>query len=177
MFNITEETIFCSTRNQYIPLDPANRHYQEVLDSINIDGADAWDDTVATYDDIPEDLRTAAETKLFNQQLADYRVAVARLAQYVVADGRAEETETVVVGQEWDEDAQDYVDVTETYVSKRAIDPVEATVTRMVYDEDNPEAEPTEETIENPLITKDNEERAAAQAVVDATPQAVKDAV
>jgi len=38
------------------------------------------------------------------------------------------------------------------------------------------DAEPTIETIENPEITKDNEERAAAQAVVDVTPQAVKDA-
>jgi hypothetical protein len=37
-------------------------------------------------------------------------------------------------------------------------------------------AEPTEETIENPLITTDNAERAAAQAVVDATPQPVIDA-
>jgi hypothetical protein len=37
-------------------------------------------------------------------------------------------------------------------------------------------AEPTEETIENPLITTDTMERAAAQAVVDATPQAVVDA-
>ena len=31
-------------------------------------------------------------------------------------------------------------------------------------------------TIENPLITTDVAERAEAQAVVDATPQAVKDA-
>jgi len=169
-------TIYCSTHNHYIPLDPANRHYQEVLDSINTDGADVWDDTVATYDDIPEDLRTAAESKKFNQQLADYKVAKARLEQYEVATGRAEETETVVVGQEWDEDAQDFVDVTETYVSKRAIDPVEATVTRLVYSDDI-DAEPTEETIENPLITTDKAERAAAQAVVDATPQAVKDAL
>jgi len=38
------------------------------------------------------------------------------------------------------------------------------------------EEEPVEETIENPLITTDNAERTAAQAVVDATPQAVKDA-
>ena len=36
--------------------------------------------------------------------------------------------------------------------------------------------EPTEETIENPLITTDVAERTAAQATVDATPQAVKDA-
>ena len=36
--------------------------------------------------------------------------------------------------------------------------------------------EPTEETIENPLITKDKAERAEAQAIVDATPQPVIDA-
>jgi len=60
-------------------------------------------------------------------------------------------------------------------ITVTAIDPVEATVTRLVYSDDM-DAEPTEETIENPLITTDNAERAAAQAVVDATPQAVKDA-
>lgn len=162
------------TGNTFIPLSAGNMDYQAVLDSINTDGADAWDDTVTTYDDIPEDLRTAAEGKKFNQQLADYRVAVARLAQYIVADGRAEETETVVTGQEWDEAAQDFVDVTETYVSKRAIDPVDATVEQTTYDENG--ENPVTNNIENPLITTDNAERSAAQAVVDATPQAVKDA-
>jgi hypothetical protein len=40
----------------------------------------------------------------------------------------------------------------------------------------NPETmEVTTETVRNPLIVKDEEERAAAQAVVDATPQAVID--
>ena len=172
---INTGVIHNTTTNTFIPAKSGNRMYQEVLDSINTDGADAWDDTVATYDDIPEDLRTAAEGKLFNQQLADYKVAKARLEQYEVATGRAEETETVVVGQEWDEDAQDFVDVTETYVSKRAIDPVEATVEQTTYD-DNGE-NPVTTNIENPLITTDKAERAAAQAVVDATPQAVKDAV
>jgi hypothetical protein len=38
------------------------------------------------------------------------------------------------------------------------------------------EGEATVETIENPLITTDVAERAAAQAVVDGTPQAVVDA-
>ena len=36
----------------------------------------------------------------FNSQLAAYKQAVARLAQYVVADGQAEVTKEVVVGQE-----------------------------------------------------------------------------
>lgn len=124
--------------------------------------------------DVPDWLQTDADQTLFDRQLADYKVAKARLEQYEVATGRAEETETVVVGQEWDEDAQDFVDVTEAYVSKRAIDPVEATVEQTTYDENG--ENPVTTTIENPLITTDKAERAAAQAVVDATPQAVIDA-
>lgn len=132
-------------------------------------------DLNAYMDQVASDTDTNRANNTFNQQLADYRVAVARLAQYIVADGRAEETETVVVGQEWDEDSEAMVDVTETYVSKRAIDPVDATVEQTTYDENG--ENPVTNNIENPLITTDNAERAAAQAVVDATPQAVKDAV
>lgn len=60
-------------------------------------------------------------------------------------------------------------------IVQTAVEPLEPTVERIVYSDDF-EAEPTVETIENPLITADNLERAAAQAVVDATPQLVKDA-
>ena len=157
--------------NMAIPLDPANRHYQEVLDAIIEQGADCFDG------DIPEDLQAAADEKQFNQQLADYRVAVARLAQYVVADGREEVREMQPTGEQvFNEETMEMEDVMHEVITVTAIEPVEPTVTRMVYSEDDPMAEPTEETIENPLITKDNEERAAAQAVVDATPQAVVDA-
>ena len=157
--------------NMYIPLDPANRHYQEVLDAIIKDGADCFDG------DIPEDLQAAADEKQFNQQLAAYRVAVARLAQYIVADGRAEVREMHPTGEQvFNEETMEMEDVMHEVITVTAIEPVEPTVTRMVYSEDDPMAEPTEETIENPLITKDNEERAAAQAVVDATPQAVIEA-
>ena len=162
-------TLYCNTQKAYIPLDPANRHYQEVLDAIIEQGAACFDG------DIPKDLQAAADEKQFNQQLAAYRVATARLAQYIVADGRAEVTQEVVIGQEWSEETGEMTDVTETQVTVTAIDPVEATVTRMVYSDDM-DAEPTEETIENPLITTDVAERAAAQATVDATPQVVKDA-
>lgn len=176
MFNIlTEElggsTIFCQTHNLHIPLDPANRHYQEVLDAIIAEGADCFDG------DIPEDLQAAADTKQFNQQLAAYRVAVARLAQYIVADGRAEVTEMQPTGEQvFNEETMEMEDVMMEVVTVTAIEPVEPTVTRMVYSEDDPMAEPTEETIENPVITTDVAERAAAQATVDATPQPVKDA-
>ena len=170
MFNITESTIFCDTHNHSIPLDPANRHYQEVLDAIIAEGADCFDG------DIPADLQAAADEKQFNQQLAAYRTATARLAQYVLADGREEVREMQPTGEQvFNEETMEMEDVMHEVIVQTAIDPVEATVTRMVYSEDM-DAEPTEETIENPLITTDVAERTAAQATVDATPQAVKDA-
>jgi hypothetical protein len=153
-------------------MNDANRHYQEVLDAIIAEGADCFDG------DIPEDLQAAADEKQFNQQLADYRVAVARLAQYIVADGREEVTEMQPTGEQvFNEETGEMEDVMHEVITVTAIEPVEPTVDRIVYaDDPMVDAEPTIETIENPEITKDNEERAAAQAVVDATPQAVKDA-
>ena len=51
-------TLYCQTHDHYIPLDPANRHYQEVLDAIIEQGADCFDG------DIPEALQAAADAKL-----------------------------------------------------------------------------------------------------------------
>ena len=112
----------------------------------------------------------------FNWQLQEYRKATARLAQYIVADGRTEVIESQPTGEQvWDEDTMDMVDVMHDVITVPTVDPIEATVTRTVYSDDI-NAEPTEETIENPLITADVAERAEAQAVVDGTPQEVKDA-
>ena len=62
MFNINTtntlaSNIYCSTHNHYIPLDPANRHYQEVLDAIIEQGAACFEG------DIPSDLQAAADAK------------------------------------------------------------------------------------------------------------------
>ena len=126
--------------------------------------------------DIPDWLQADADQTLFDRQLAAYRVAVARLAQYVVAEGRAEVREMQPTGEQvFNEETGEMEDVMMEVVTVTAIDPVEPTVERVVYaDDPMADAEPTVETIENPLITKDNEERAAAQAVVDATPDEVK---
>ena len=157
--------------NLSIPLNSGNRHYQEVLDAIIEQGADCFDG------DIPAELQAAADEKQFNQQLAGYRVAVARLAQYIVADGRAEVTEMQPTGEQvWNEETMEMEDVMHEVIVQTAIEPVEATVTRWVYSDDPMSEEATEETIENPLITTDVAERTAAQATVDATPQPVKDA-
>ena len=126
--------------------------------------------------DVPDWLQEDADQTLFDRQLSAYRTATARLAQYVVADGRAEVTEMQPTGEQvFNEETGEMEDVMHEVITVTAIEPVEPTVTRLVYSDDM-DAEPTEETIENPLITTDVAERTAAQATVDATPQAVKDA-
>ena len=149
----------------------------EQFDKIFHDGVDAWKaDIQAIKDAHPkavidaDELASRQALALFNHQLELYTNAQTRLAQYQVALGRTEVTEEVVTGQEWDEDALELVDITETQITVTAIDPVDATVEETTYDE---EGVATTSTVENPLITVDVAERATAQAVVDATPQAV----
>jgi hypothetical protein len=142
-----------------------------------------------TIGDVPTWVQEESDAWLANDQLVKYTNAVERLSQYILADGRTEVTEEVVIGSEYalDENGEmileesdgadpSYVmqDITRTRILATAIDPVEPTITRAVYPDDSTE-EITEETIENPVITKDNAERTEAQAIVDATPQAVID--
>ena len=152
--------------NSYIPLDPANSDYQKVLDDIIEQGADCFEG------DIPTELQTAADAKQFAQQVEAYKEAKARVAQYQLSVGVPESTQTITTGmQEWNEEAGEMQDVTETIVTP-AIEPLEATVEETTYDFDTDTS--TTSTVANPLIVKDNEERAAAQAIIDATPGPVK---
>ena len=161
-------SIYCSTHEVSIPLDPANSDYQRVLDDIIEQGADCFDG------DIPTDLQTAADAKQFAQQLESYTTATARLAQYVLSVGREEVVENLSTGEQvFNEETGEMDDVMADVVTVSAIEPVDATVEVTTY---NDEGDATTSTIENPLITQDNTERAAAQVIVDATPQSVKDA-
>ena len=128
-----------------------------------------------TVGDVPSWVQEEADAWLAAKQLADYTVAIERLSQYVVADGREEVVESIPTGEQvFDEETEEMVDVMHDVITVTSIDPVDATITRTTYS-DNIGANATEETIENPLITQDNAERAEAQEVVDATPQAVID--
>jgi hypothetical protein len=160
------KAIHCSTHNHCIPLDPANLDYQRVLDDIIEQGADCFEG------DIPTDLQTAADAKQFAQQVEAYKEAKARVAQYQLSVGVPESTQTITTGmQEWNEEAGEMQDVTETIVTP-AIEALEATVEETTYDFDTNTSSTT--TVANPLIVKDNEERAAAQAIIDTTPGPVK---
>jgi len=123
--------------------------------------------------DVPDWLQADADQTLFDRQLAAYRAATARLAKYRLADGRPELTEMQPTGEQvFNEETGEMEAVMAEVIVQTAIDPLEATVEQTTYDE---EGNATTETVDNPLIVADDAERAAAQAVVDATPQEVKD--
>ena len=154
-----------------IPLDPNNRHYQQCLDAIIEDGSNCFEG------DIPAELQTAADAKLFAQQVEAYTAATARIAQYILSVGRAEVVESLSTGEQvWNEETMEMDDVMADVITRPAIEPLEATVEVTVHGDD-PEAEPTVETVANPLIVADDAERAEAQAVIDATPTPVKEHV
>ena len=127
-----------------------------------------------TVDKVPAWVKVEVAKVLFAEQLSAYTVAVARLSNYILADGRAEVTEMMPTGQfVVDEETQESNEVLKEMVTVSAVEPLEPTVEITVYPEDI-DAEPTVETVPNPEIVKDNLERAEAQAIVDATPQQVK---
>ena len=112
---------------------------------------------------------------LADHQLKEYTKAIARLAQYIVADGREEVVENQpTVEQVWNEETMEMDDVMADVVTVTAIDAVDATVEVTTYDIDTDTS--STETVTNPLIVTDVSERTEAQAIVDATPQAVIDA-
>jgi hypothetical protein len=169
---------------QYLPI-------AEQLDILTKDGLEALQEVnLAVKASVPKVLPVQADedayvkehvdTYVFNKQLSAYTVAVARLSKYILADGRAEVTEMMdtteyVVDEEGmmvlTDDEPTFIQ--EEVITVSAVEPLEPTVEITVYSEDDMEAEPTIETIENPEITQDNLERTEAQAVVDATPKTV----
>ena len=172
----------------YVALRTGPDGYAPIGEQLGMQTDGTWDAHVAdvktrfpktitggtTIGDVPQDILDAAAAKLAAQQLSSYTTATARLAQYVLSVGREEVTEEVVIGQEFDDEVGDIVDVTETRIVSQAIAPVPATV-EITSHTGNIEDSAATNSIENPLITADVSERATAQAIVDATPQAVID--
>jgi hypothetical protein len=171
----------------YIALRTGPEGYAPIHEQLAMQSDGTWDAHVAdvktrfpktnkgstTIGDVPQDLLDAAAAKLSAQQLKDYTRARARLAQYQVALGREEVTESQPTGRQVvNEETQEMEDVMHDVITVRAIEPVEARVEVTTYDE---EGESTTAMAENPLITQDKAERAEAQAIVDATPQSVID--
>ena len=163
------------------------------LDKIYHSGVTAWKTQIkeikdkypktitgdTTIGEVPAWVQEAADNWTFNKQLREYVAAAERLSQYILSEGLPELTEENVIGQEdffnKETEEREFRDIIETVIIQTAIEPLEATVEVTETDEETMESTTT--TVPNPLIVRDEEERAAAQAVVDSTPQAVIDAV
>ena len=181
------EPDYASLRQQEYP------SYADQFDQIYHEGVDAWKAGIQEIKDkypktitggttigpVPDWVQEAADNWTFNKQLNEYVTAVERLSQYILLEGREEVCETVVVRTEevWNEETEEYEtnEITEEVITQTAIEPLEEFVEVTTTDPETMES--TTETVRNPLVVKDEEERAAAQAVVDATPQAVIDAI
>ena len=136
--------------------------------TLQVEDPDAYAAVTAHMAQIRVDARAA---NTFNHQLADLRAAKARLARYRLADGRPEKREEQPTG-EIDPDTGEAL--TESVVVQTAIDPLPATVEAPVLGDDGLPTGATEQ-VPNPAIVEDDAERAAAQAVIDGTPQDVLD--
>lgn len=124
-------------------------------------------------------IQEAADNWTFNKQLREYVVAVERLEHYILSEGRPEIREDIVVEtrEVFNEETGELetVNITENVITQTAIEPLEEFVEVIKVDAETMES--VTETVRNPLIVRDEEERAAAQAVVDSTPQSVIDSV
>lgn len=176
----------------YVTLRTGVDGYASTGDQLGMQYDGVWEDHVAdvkerfpktitggtTIGDVPQDILDAAAEKLFNSQADEYRTATARVAQYQLSVGRPEVTEMMPTGEQvFNEETMEMEDVLEEVIVQTAIEPLEPTVEITVYDEEDPEAEPTTETVPNPLIVADDAERAEAQTVIDNTPEPVKEHV
>jgi hypothetical protein len=164
----------------------------------NVNGTTTWADAIQAVKDeypktmertvavgpVPDWVQEEADEWLFNHQLKEYTRAVERVAQYRLADGQEEVIEDVVVGQEHviDSDGRPTYDssgepimqdiIRENVVTTVGIDPLPATSIESSLDSDGLIVD-TE--VPNPDIVMDDAQRAAAQEIIDATPQAVID--
>jgi hypothetical protein len=150
----------------FIPSDQVNTDYQRFLDDLNEHGASIVDD------ELPESILTAAAERKFQQQLNAYNQSVGRLTQYLVSVGREEVKAMQPNGQKsFNQETGQYEDVLVEMIMQTAIDALPETIE---ITQGFPE--PVKSIVRNPLIVQDEEQRAAAQAIIDATPQEVKDA-
>ena len=135
------------------------------LDKIYHSGVDAWKADIKTIKDkYPKQTMDATELQkrkdaaIFNVQKRDYEKAVARLAQYELANGKKG-----VVGTEkvWNDNKGSGF-----YVDKDVIGYIIEPLPLYV-----------ENVGRNPLVVQDETEREAAQTVINKTPQAVIDSI
>ena len=159
--------------------------YADQFDQIYHEGADSWKASIQEVKDKypkvimdPDELQARQDQAIFELQAERYLKATERLAQYILLEGRPEITEDIVIETKevFNEETVEFetVEITENVITQTAIEPLEEFIEVIKVDAETMES--VTETVRNPLVIKDEEERSSAQAVIDITPQAVIDA-
>lgn len=170
-----DDLTFYNTKSRvFFSDDQNNQHYQIMLQHVIDRGADVFEDGV-----IPQHVQQLADQKLFDTQLLAYKQAKARLDKHVLSEGMepvVETRDTFVFNASADGGQQL---VRQQYTLHHGYDPVEPEVSQDIFTEvvgasASPLFEHTQQMIKNPLIVQDEQERAAAQQIVDNTPDAIK---
>jgi hypothetical protein len=177
-----------------IPTDPANSDYQKFIQDVaeqGIDIVEGPDVVELSYAELRATEYPSREDQ-FDMQYHD-QVDGTTTWKDIIQAVKAKYPKTITGGTtigavpDWVQEAADnwtfnkqlreYVDATKRLELDAVVasEDIPATVEVSTT---NPETmEVTTETVDNPVIVKDTEERAAAQAVVDATPQPVIDSL
>ena len=169
---------------------------EEQLDMMywdRVNGTNIWEETIqsikeeypktitggTTIGPVPDWVQDAADNWTFNKQLREYVTAVERLSQYILSEGRPEIREDIVIETKevFNEETGELetVEITENVITQTAIEPLEEFIEVIKVDAETMES--VTETVRNPLIVRDEEERTQSQEVIDNTPQEVIDAI
>ncbi len=143
-------------------------NWEDQLDKIYHSGVDAWKaDIKAIKDKYPKqtmdttELQKRKDAAIFNLQKRDYEKAVARVAQYELANGLKGVIRTESV---WDDKSESYVD---RDVIGYLIEPLPLWIPAFGIEQGQ----------RNPLIVQDEMERDAAYEIISKTPQSVIDSI
>tara|TARA_B100000085_G_scaffold151393_1_gene137533 strand:- start:218 stop:820 length:603 start_codon:yes stop_codon:yes gene_type:complete len=174
-----------------IPLDPENRDYQQFIQDVAEQGYDIVEGPDVVEPSYAE-LRAAEYPPLEEQLDKIYHSGVTNWKKDIKAI-KDKHPKTITGGTtigdvpNWVQEAADnwtfnkqlreYVNAVERLELDAIVasDDIPATVDVSTTDPETMEVSTT--TVPNPVIVKDEEERAAAQSVVDATPQSVIDSI
>ena len=172
---------------------PSLQDQQDMQYWDRVNGTTVWQDTIAsvktkypktitgntTIGEVPTWVQTAADNWMFNKQLREYIAAIDRLSQYILSEGRPELREDIIIETKevWNQETREMetVNITQNVITQTAIEPLPEFVEVTTFTPETMES--VTETVRNPAIVRDEQEREGATAVVDGTPQEVKDAV
>jgi hypothetical protein len=177
--------------NSYIPIDPANSDYQQFIQDVAEQGIDIVEGPDVVEPSYAE-LRTSEYPPLEDQLDKIYHSGVTNWKKDIktikdkypktITGGTTigdvpDWVQTAADNWTFNKQLREYVNAVERLKLDAIVASDDIPATVEVSTTNSETMEVTTETVPNPAIVKDEEERAAAQSVVDATPQPVIDSI